>query len=243
MKRAAIIFILALSMIMNSNVKESYGLRKIHEEFSEYSMKCLNYNVCGRVNIRGGCDTKEDFENMVCGLLRFMNISEKDASVVYDESSGKASMTGHYANGKIDFILENNIGASQSTAGCTMIVDITQYGSMENIYDIGKRVSAFLKQFDCEPDMNFCITGYIPGRISDSGREKIMDGFMEALRAKKIDSISSEGLMSVCGYSDILENSVAYRSSLMNVNIGSRYDSFDNITCFLIGSPVINIEY
>lgn len=244
MRKTSIIFILILSLIMNNNMRESYGFKKISEVSSKYyNMKCLNFYVSGHVNIMNSCNTKEDFENKVWSLMHFMNISEDNASVAYDEPAEKISGESKYMNGKIGLTVENNTGYLQKGQGCTMVLDITQYGSMENIYDIGKKVRLFLEGFGPDPDVNFCITEYVPGKVSDSTRQKIIDSFMESLNARKIDNISSEGLISVCGYSDILEKPVSYGSSLMNVNIGCRYDSFDNITCFLIGTPIINVEY
>lgn len=243
MRRAVIIFLITLSMIINGDAGQSTGFRKVDEAFSKYDVECLKYNVSGYVNIKDVLKTREDFEAIVPKILSSMNLPENDASVSYDDVNEKISVESPYMGGKLKLTAQNNIWQSQEPRGCTLILDITQYKGLENIYGIGKNIKAFLEKFASSPCVNFCITGYKPGKIPDSDRDRIMNGFMEVLGARKLDSINSEGIVSICGYSDILQKPIEYKSSLMNVNIGSRYDSFDDMTYFLIGTPIINEEY
>lgn len=239
MRRAAIIFLLSLSVIINSDVRELYGFKKISDTFSKYGIECLRYNVSGSIETRDGCRNKEDFQNIVSEALHYMNIPENDTSIVYNEQSRKGFVEGQYNGGKFNI----DIASPGDGGGYTMTFDITQYEDIGNIYDMGETVKSLLERFGSLPHVNFCIVGCKPGEISDWGRDEIMHGFMEALGGRTIDSINSEGLMSICGYSDILAKPLKYGSLEMNVNIGSRYDSFDNMTCFLIGTPIINEEY
>jgi hypothetical protein len=81
------------------------------------------------------------------------------------------------------------------------------------------------------------------GRIPESSRDFVIEEMLSCLKGNSVDSVDYNGLKSICAYSGYIPYFIKYRNDRVNLNIASRYSSFDDRTYFWIGTPVISIEY
>jgi len=164
-------------------------------------------------------------------------------SEVCNEIGEKGVYKGNYECGSICLKIENKYNSTLKKNEAVIIIDITQYGKFWNITNIGDTVTRCLKELGSGPPATIYMEGFVEGEIPKPRREKMINSMITGLEASIIESINTDNLISVCGYTGKIKDYIKSKDRKINVNIASRYSPCDKKTYFWIGTPVLNIEY
>lgn len=96
--------------------------------------------------------------------------------------------------------------------------------------------------FNGEPTLFSCIKGEFNHKI-DEFTEQSLNTFMQSLQAKEIESITEHNFRSISAYSSLFTQTLALTEQQMNIQLGLRNSELDNGTIFVIGTPILTIEY
>jgi Protein of unknown function (DUF1779). len=228
-------------MFLSGGTYNKDGFQAINSVFEKSGIEFVRFDICARGKLNDACMTRADFENTGVSILDSIDMNMTKKNSTYYEKNKKITINGSFPEGIMEVAIENIPGSNSPVSEA--VVNITQYSNMQNINDMGRKAAECLKEYGCEPSVNYCVTGRINGKLSDFDRIFITDSIMRYAGARKIDSINYNGLMSISGYSDVFPCSVKYNNDRMNINVASRYNSFEDMTYFWIGTPVIGIEY
>lgn len=66
---------------------------------------------------------------------------------------------------------------------------------------------------------------------------------MTALNAKETEALKEDDLYSISAYSKQFSQSLPLKEKRMNLQIGLREEQLDANTSFVIGTPIITVEY
>jgi hypothetical protein len=100
-----------------------------------------------------------------------------------------------------------------------------------------------LQTLSIEPKIKINIQGSINQKLSHHDQQKIIMNMFNKLAASVSEGLNEKEVISLTGFSKLLNYSVNSNGNPINVQIASRYDPLYDKTTFTIGTPVITIEY
>jgi hypothetical protein len=100
----------------------------------------------------------------------------------------------------------------------------------------------YSKIFTHRPLIFSCIKGKFNGKLKEVLSNQV-SSIMAALNAKETEALKEDDLYSISAYSEQLGQSLPLREKRMNLQIGLRQEQLDANTTFVIGTPIITVEY
>lgn len=99
-------------------------------------------------------------------------------------------------------------------------------------------------QADCD-SINFssCIIGTYKGRLSDAEVERKTRAALQSINAEEVEGIENGGLKSISAFSFSLGGYPAPDRLVGNMQLATRYSSYDDSTYIWIGTPLIPTVY
>jgi len=106
--------------------------------------------------------------------------------------------------------------------------------------------SIFMKNlsliFNNTPPIFSCIKGVFDGTLEEVLPNQIAS-LLSEWNAKELESIKEHNFYSISAFSDEFEDTVPLENQQMNLQIGLRTNGLGTETTFVIGTPIITIEY
>ncbi|GGM29616.1 hypothetical protein GCM10011351_14680 [Paraliobacillus quinghaiensis] len=100
-----------------------------------------------------------------------------------------------------------------------------------------------LKKITIEPEIQVNIQGAINKNLNHKQQENVMQGIFEQLGGTTASGgVKEKNMISLTGYSSQLHSKIQSNEPI-NIQIASRYSSWNDRTTFTIGSPIISAEY
>ncbi|SRR5690606_33597831 len=124
-----------------------------------------------------------------------------------------------------------------------IIVDIVDRIPLENWEANISKLKMYFKDRNCSPVISYNLFGYYNGMLNSKQREEKCKEVLKRLGATHVDSMESDTLISLTGYVSSIGDIVETPKGPVNINVASRYNSFEDRTYIVIGTPIINIEY
>lgn len=105
------------------------------------------------------------------------------------------------------------------------------------------RITDILKNYGVEPEVNISITGSLEGQLLERDVEELCGRVFDSISADKVEGINDNGLISISAFSPSIAEAVRVNGRRVNVNMASRYNSFEGKTYIWLATPVIMTEY
>jgi hypothetical protein len=230
-------------VFLGSGAKHQDGYTEIMHAFEKSGIEFSKYDINGCVKLRKPYASKEDMEYLAEDILNSVEPEYELGKIAYEEKNEKMTVEANIPGGSLNITISCEKSSHNESNIMAAVLDITRYEDLRNINDIGERVFNCLSSLGPQPSVNLCITGYEEGRIPESRKDCVIEEMMSCLKGNNVDGIDSNGLTSICAYSEYIPYFIKYRNQRVNFNIASRYSSFDDRTYFWIGTPIISIEY
>lgn len=100
----------------------------------------------------------------------------------------------------------------------------------------------YSKIFSHHPLVFSCIKGKFNGKLKEVLSNQV-SSMMTALNAKETEALKEDNLYSISAYSKQFSQSLPLKEKRMNLQIGLREEQLDANTSFVIGTPIITVEY
>ncbi len=105
------------------------------------------------------------------------------------------------------------------------------------------KITDILKSHGMEPEVNISITGSLEGQLMEKEVEELCGRVFDSISADKVEGINDDGLLSISAFSPSIREAVRVNGRRVNVNLASRYNSFEGKTYIWLATPVITTEY
>ena len=115
--------------------------------------------------------------------------------------------------------------------------------NLEQLKEGQGKLSKMLETYKSDSNIYSCIVGTYEGKLSESEIESSIEACLKAINARKIEGVPNHELYSISAYSRNIREFVNSGSKNINVQIASRYSSYDDKTYIWVGTPVIVKEY
>lgn len=87
-----------------------------------------------------------------------------------------------------------------------------------------------------------CVSGHINDMI-DSALPNTVNDFLNVFQAKEVESINEENFISISANSHLFSDSIDTKNQPINLQLGFRSEGLGARTTFVVGTPIITIEY
>lgn len=105
------------------------------------------------------------------------------------------------------------------------------------------KIIDILKSHGLEPEVNISITGSLEGQLLEKEVEELCSRVFDSISADKVEGINDDGLISISAFSPSIKEAIKVNGRRVNVNLASRYNSFEGKTYIWLATPVITTEY
>ncbi|HEO8419337.1 TPA: YwmB family TATA-box binding protein [Yersinia enterocolitica] len=96
--------------------------------------------------------------------------------------------------------------------------------------------------FRGEPTIFSCIKGEFSDKMNETLPYKV-NQLLNAFQAKKVEALEEDYFISTSAYTPLFEERIDNSEKEMNVQIGLRTQDMGGKTTFVVGTPIITIEY
>lgn len=132
---------------------------------------------------------------------------------------------------------------SGSTNQSYITVSVTKDSPELKLNDTYESLLDVLNKYKIEPKINTCVTGYFEGKLDYNTLNRVSRQIFNDAKAKKVNGITDNNLISVSAYSPGIEKSILINGKRVNMNLAIRYNSYEDKTYIWLATPVITVEY
>ncbi|MGI6284262.1 YwmB family TATA-box binding protein [Neomoorella humiferrea] len=105
------------------------------------------------------------------------------------------------------------------------------------------KMRAAFSPWQAEPRLTYTMTGFVPGRLASTERERRAEKILKTLEAQKVEGIEDGELLSVSAYTSRLPDFLEVAGRKVNVNVALRYHAVEGKTYIYLGCPLLGGEY
>ena len=176
------------------------------------------------------------------GVVSGYSISEKDEG---NNSTLMLEKSGKYGDTEIKIITLNSVDKNgQSIEENYIMMELLLKG------EAGKQASAYKDQVEeiymslgMEPNTNIYMSNQRPGRMSQVEQEQEIEEFLKDMDATEIERAEFDGVLTVYGYSNNIEQYVFQGEEKVNVNMAITYDEEQMVTYIHRAVPFIDRSF
>ena len=104
-------------------------------------------------------------------------------------------------------------------------------------------IDRVLEKYNVAHEANISLVGSLNGQMEDWELENLCSRVFESIRADRVEGIKDDGLISVSAFSPVIKDAISVDGKRVNVNLASRYNSYEGKTYIWLATPVITTEY
>lgn len=224
------------SKLRNENI-----LLKIFEEI-DGSFESFNVNYNGRLFDKfNDIKTLQNISEDICNNL---NLKEIHIEKIEEENINKLTIyTRDNSNRDITIITYSYIDRNSNKQETTLFIDVNDNNNYRNIENITGKISSIFKKYNVEPEVTSVITGTFDGKLSEEQQIEKIDKMISTSNSEEVESLKDSYLMSVSLFSKNIDRYIYSGDKKMNLHISMKYNSYDDKTYVLIGTPIIAVAY
>lgn len=139
--------------------------------------------------------------------------------------------------------IESRDEANQIKLEQYLIIKLEIKDSYESILFYRAKIEEILQEEKIEGRVTIGITGYYPGKISFTGRNKIADELLRKFKAKVVLENRTMELYSIYAYSELVKDYIVLGKDKININLAMSYNEGKDATKLYISIPIIETDY
>lgn len=136
----------------------------------------------------------------------------------------------------------NGVANSEDEA-YIVLEDVVYTPTWATWQDSIRRMEDYFEKRGGSPIVSSTLVGYCDNRLDKREKRELCMSILKRIGASKIEVMEDEELISMTGYTSIIEDSYKTPKGPVNVNVAARYNSFEDKTYIFLGTPIITIEY
>lgn len=163
-------------------------------------------------------------------------------SIDNDISSG--TETGYIINEdqRIHISILRDVQGSTAN-GYRLFVSLVDTSRRQEVAESAAKITNALKYYGVEPEVNISITGCLEGNLPEKEVEELCNRVFDSISADKVEGINDDGMISVSAFSPSIRDTIRVNGRRVNINLASRYNSYEGKTYIWLATPVITTEY
>lgn len=235
------IFFISISVVFGNPVESMEAEAVVNAAYAESGAKLDHININSHVIINDKFLTIDKISEICNDISEKLKM--KDTIITKENSDDLCEIR---LNGTIDTGLKGTIilqsSKIQGFKESSIVIDIIETKEQYELQELCDKIREILKSYG-KVNLNINLVAYYDGVIDNRNTKKTIDKAFEKIGAKEVEGIENDDLISITGYTPKLEDSISYCGKKANINMATRYSSYEDKTYILIGTPLIVVEY
>jgi hypothetical protein len=189
--------------------------------------------------------TMEELEETLLDVADRLGVTEGDLTRGSGETYRVLDMNGHTAFGpEAHLVIQSNPGNPEDGYDPqTYLLIVCRDTDPEHIEKVVQRLDELLMPVAPRGQISFFLTGELPGEISRPDMDRLTRRALRAVRGQVIEEMRDDSLISLTGYTPLVERYVTADGERFNFNLAIRYDDYHDKTLLWAGFPLIHGSY
>ncbi|KAB3526671.1 YwmB family TATA-box binding protein [Alkaliphilus serpentinus] len=124
-----------------------------------------------------------------------------------------------------------------------IIIDIVKNKGYKDIVELNKKSIKALEPYGNDIEGTIAMVGFYPHKKTEEETKGIIKDISLVLKASVIEEVQDEAYNSITLYSPFLTNTIEYQNKKVNLQLATRYNSYEDRTYIWIASPLISNTY
>lgn len=120
-----------------------------------------------------------------------------------------------------------------------LLVTVISEGRSSSLAELASRLPGILNLEAKEDRLTFSITGHLDRKLEGEEKDKFAEQLTHQLQGEGVETFREDGMISVTGYTPILDNYLQYDGGRLNFNLALRYDEYLDKTVVFAATPLI----
>lgn len=233
-------FFIILFTILYTGIYYSRGDDSVlHNAFFKSGAEFVNSEVYVWSDIDRNNQNSENLLDLADQLAIDLNIKEQDA--ISKQTDKTIEIKGTSDDGKSVSIITQQ--SNESGQKSNISINVINRLAGQDINDTADAIKEKLRNSRLKPKVNTCIIGCFDGKLDYGQMNRISKRILKDAKAKKIDIMSDNNLISISAYSPYIDNNIEVNGKKININLALRYNAYEDKTYIWLATPVITIEY
>lgn len=198
-----------------------YGCQKLSPEAKDLIVK----NIADYLGITAGYEIKHR--------------SEGDSTTTVLSKNGKQGDTEIKV---ISLVGEDKYGQSK-TENYIMVEIVLKGVNGSAVYSYKEELDDLYKNFGMNPNTNIYLLSQYPGQLTETEIEMETRDFFETMDGVEVERVEFDGVITVYGYSNGIDEYVYQDDSMVNINIAFSYDDEQDVTYIHRAVPFIDRSF
>lgn len=130
-----------------------------------------------------------------------------------------------------------------SDNGTFLLVQLVEEGGAYQVLEAGERMQKLLRPYGAKGELTLDLTAHLPGKMSVAEMSSLARELLQGVQAQEVEGITGDNLVSITGYTPLLEEYLLLGQEKINMNIALRYDQHQGLTTLRLGVPLISGGY
>lgn len=130
-----------------------------------------------------------------------------------------------------------------SDRGTFLLVQLLEEGGALRVLEAGERLPMLLRPYGGQGELTLDLTAHLPGQISVEEMSGLARELLQGVQGQEVEAFTGDNLVSLTGYTPLLEEYLLLGHEKININIALRYDNYRSMTTLRLGVPLISGGY
>ena len=189
---------------------------------------------------------QEDLESLALQIARSLGIEPDDFPMAErEETYQMVDLSGKTPSGiQGRIILQEVFPCREQPEGeAFLLVQLKEQGGALKVLEAGERLPRLLHPYSPGGELTLDILAHLPGKMSLPEMADLAEGLLAEAGAERVEGITTDRLVSLTGYTPLLEYHLFSGQEKINFNVALRYDSHREMTLLRLGVPLIGGGY
>jgi hypothetical protein len=130
-----------------------------------------------------------------------------------------------------------------SDKGTFLLIQLVEEGGAYRVLEAGERMPKLLRPYGPKGELTLDLTAHLPGKISVADMSSLARELLRGAQAREVEGMTGDNLVSITGYTPLVEEYLLLGHEKINLNIALRYDQHEGLTTLRLGVPLISGGY
>ena len=235
------ICILSVSMVFGNSIDTIKPESAVHSVFMESDAKLDYVNINSYVVMENKFITIDNGNEICDDISQKLGMKEVKIERESKKDFTQINLKGLIDDGVYGTIILQSSGLWDFKES-SIVIDIIKTREEYDLEELCGKIRRILDNYG-EARLNINIIGYYDGFLGNKQLKEKINNLFNTIGAREIEGIEESDLISITGYTPEISEYISYCGKKVNINIATRFNSYENRTYIWIGTPLIVLEY
>lgn len=187
--------------------------------------------------------TEEQLAAEVTEVLNIIKPEKSTINIIEESNANINKQTVHASDGNKHYNIAVESIKTEKGGETYTIMDIFIDSSSIELTSERQKLEQYFSGRSKRPEISSCVIGVYNGKLDEGEMQTKVKDALSSVKAKQVEALNTKDISSISAFSGNINNFILSNNKKINMQIATRYSSYDDKTYIWIGSPLIHVEY